>query len=144
MSTDSLLPERIGGFVAMAMLGHLSPHDRRALWSTLAARLAPDAPAVVHLQPPPRPVAMPLTRHTAVRLGDLDYEGWNEAEPAGERELQWTMTYRVVRDGNLLDERRWTSAFHTVSANDVHAEASAAGLDATTGTLGLVVLRRRG
>lgn len=135
-------PERLAGFVATAMLGHLAPGERTGLWRTLADRLAPGAPAVVHLQPPGRPEPMPLTRHTARRLGDLDYEGWSEAEPVGERVLRWTMTYRVLRDGEVVDEQRWNSDFHTVSEDDVVVESGAAGLDATPAPGGLFVLRR--
>lgn len=136
-------PDRLAGFVATAMLGHLVPEDRLGLWRTLAHRLAPGAPAVVHLQPPSRPERMPRTRHTVGRLGDLTYEGWNEAEPAGERVLRWTMTYRVLRDGEVVDEQGWTSDFHTVSEEDVVTEAGAAGLDARPGPGGLVTLRRQ-
>lgn len=136
-------PDRISGFVAMAMLGHLAPEERRQLWRTLARRLAPGAPAVVHLQPPARPEPVPLTRHTARRLGDLEYEGWSEAETVGDLALRWTMTYRVPRDSELVDEQQWTSTFHTVSEDDVGLEAAEEGLEATPAAAGLVTLRRR-
>lgn len=134
-------PERLGGFVAMAMLGHLAPVERQQLWGDLGDRLAPGAPAIVLLQPPERPQAVPLTCMTRRRLGELDYEGWGTAVPAGLRTLRWTMTYRVLRDGDLLDERRWSSLFQTVSQDDLATEAAAAGLNVEPGPAGLVTLR---
>lgn len=134
-------PERLGAFVAMAMLGHLAPDERAQLWRDLAVRLGPGAPAVVLLQPPGRPEVVPPTRHTSRRLGALDYEGWSEAEPVGERTLRWTMTYRVLSEGELVDEVHWSSSFHTVSQDDVAAETAEAGLTATAGPGGLVTLR---
>ncbi|MDQ4039763.1 MAG: hypothetical protein M3313_15785 [Actinomycetota bacterium] len=46
------LPDRLAGAVGMHVIGHLRPEDRRALWSGLAARLAPGAPVVY--RPPSR------------------------------------------------------------------------------------------
>lgn len=136
-------PPRLAGFVAVAMLGHLTPNERELLWRSVYEHLAPGAPAVVHLQPPARPERLPPTRHTTRRIGDLDYEGWAEAEPTGDRILRWTMTYRVLSHGDILDEQQWTSDFHTVSEDDVTTEARTAGLDATPGPCGLITLRTR-
>lgn len=135
-------PDRLCASVAMAMIGHLEPQERTALWQNLAQRLAPGAPAIVLLQPPGRPTTIPATRHTARRVGELDYEGWAQAEPLGERTLRWTMTYRVLREDALLDEQGWTSDFHTVDADDLAAEGAAAGLEVTAGTADLVTLRQ--
>lgn len=135
-------PEQLSGFVAMAMLGHVAPAARQALWRDLATHLAPSAPAVVLLQPPGRPETVPATRHTEARLGQHDYEGWAAAEPVGPRTLRWTMSYRVLRDGELVDEQQWSSDFHTVSEDDVRTEAGAAGLTAEFDDAGLATLRR--
>lgn len=113
------------------------------LWGTLAARLAPDAMAVVHLQPPGRPEVIPPTRLPAGRLGDHEYEAWSQAEPVGARTMRWTMTYRVLRDGAVIDEQQETSNVTTVNKDDVVAEAAAVGLSAVEGEAGLVTLRRR-
>jgi hypothetical protein len=76
-------PDRLTGFVARAMLGHLTSGERVRLWGILAARLAPDTMAVVHLQPPGRSEVVPPTRFRAGRLGDHEYEAWSQAEPVG-------------------------------------------------------------
>jgi SAM-dependent methyltransferase len=136
-------PDRLAGFVAVAMLGHLTSGERVRLWGTLAARLAPDAIAVVHLQPPGRPEVIPPTRLPAGRLGDHEYEAWSQAEPVGARTMRWTMTYRVLRDGAVIDEQQETSNVTTVNKDDVVAEAAAVGLSAVEGEAGLVTLRRR-
>jgi hypothetical protein len=88
LPTDLLgaeLPARLGGAVAISMLGHLDPGSRASLWLQLAERLAPGAPAVIELQPPARPEAVPDTCYGRNRVGLLDYEGWGRAEPAGPR-----------------------------------------------------------
>lgn len=140
--TAEAVPMKLGGAVAMAMLGHLSPDERRRLWSVLAERLAPGAPAVIHLVPPARPEPQAATEVARARLGDLGYEAWAEAEPIGERTLRWTMTYRVVRDNEVIEQRFATSDFETVGVDDVVEEAAAAGLSAVEAGAGLVVLSR--
>lgn len=135
-------PERLSGFVAMAMLGHLEAEARLGLWRDLAIHLAPSAPAVVLLQPPGRPEVVPANRHTQVTLGEQEYEGWAAAEPVGPRTLRWTMTYRVLRAGELVDEQQFTSDFHTVSGDDLRAEAGDAGLVVELDDTGLATLHR--
>jgi SAM-dependent methyltransferase len=136
-------PAQLAGFVAMAMLGHLEPAARLSLWRDLAAHLAPSAPAVVLLQPPGRPETVPAARHTRARLGQHDYEGWAEAVPVGPHTLRWTMSYRVLRGGQVIDEQQWSSDFHTVNEDDVRTEAGAAGLTVDIDDSGLATLRRR-
>lgn len=137
------VPVRLGGAVAISMLGHLAPTERVGLWSVLAERLAPGAPAVIELQPPARPEIVPATEFARVRLGDLDYEGSGRAEPDGPGSVRWTMTYRVFRSGNLLSERvNVFPGWQTIGAEDVAAEAASAGLTCDVRDQGLVVLRR--
>ena len=144
-SGELLWPAQIGGFVAMAMLGHLGPDERIVLWNRLGEHLAPGAPAIVQLQPPARPERVPLVRHTVVDLGDHTYEGWSKGEPAGDRLVLWSLRY-VVRNGDrVIDDQHWTSEFQTVSIDDVTAEAGAVGFTVATPPStpsGLVALRR--
>ena len=137
---DAPVPDRLGGAVAMAVLGHLPPSERRRLWALLAERLAPGAPAVVHLLPPERPTPCASTMVARTRLGDLEYEAWAEAEPVGERTLRWTMTYRVRSDGEEIEARSATSDYETVGVGDVTAEAGSVGLSAVEAEAGLVIL----
>jgi hypothetical protein len=139
------LPARLGGAVAISMLGHLAPAERIGLWSLLAARLAPGAPAVIELQPPARPEVVPATEFARARLGDLEYEGSGSAEPDGPDSIRWTMTYRVFRSGRLLSERvNVFSGWQTVSAEQVAAEAAAADLSCEARDQGLLILRQTG
>lgn len=136
------LPDRLGGAVAISMLGHLDPAERTGLWSLLAARLAPGAPAVIELQPPARPESVPATEFARARLGDLEYEGSGAAEPDGPDSVRWTMTYRVLRSGRLLSECvNVFGGWQTVSAEQVAAEAASAGLSCEVRDHGLLVLR---
>jgi SAM-dependent methyltransferase len=136
------LPERLAGAVAMHMLGHLDRASRASLWRLFAARLAPDGVAVVNVQPPARPEVVEHSRYIRVRLGELAYEGWMAAQPTGPDSMHWTMTYRVLRDDRPIYERTNEFGWWTLDANDVAEEAAAAGLTATVGEQGLIMLRR--
>ncbi|MEV0611979.1 class I SAM-dependent methyltransferase [Nonomuraea sp. NPDC050404] len=115
---EATLPDRLGAVVAMNVLGHFDAAGRQAIWAMLADRLLPGGRAVLNLQPPAEPVAVPETRFADVRIGRRRYEGWGRAEPAGPDSIIWDMTYRTY-DGDrpagevaahyrwwVLDERR--------------------------------------
>jgi SAM-dependent methyltransferase len=138
---EAELPSRLGGAVALGMLGHLGHAERRALWGLLVDRLAPGAPAVVEIQPPARPLAVPRARFTRVRVGEHEYEGWAEAAPAGPDRLRWTMTYRTLHGDRVVDERVAESVFLTLDPGAMADEARAAGLAADHGAEGLLLLR---
>ena len=75
---DGVLPVRIGGLTAFAMLGHLDAGSRADLWRLLADRLVPTAPAVIQALPPHAVEAVPLTLFGQGRLGDDAVEGWGK------------------------------------------------------------------
>lgn len=133
-------PDRLSGFVAVGMLGHLTRVDRMALWNHLAEHLAPGAPAVVQLQAPDRPVKVPLTRHSVVDVGERTYEGWCSASPIGRRALCWTLRCVVRHGDRIIDEHTCDSIFRTVSFEDVRSEATAAGLTIVGSSGGLITL----
>ncbi len=135
------LPPRLGGVVALFMIGHLDPDARAALWRLLAQRLAPGAPVVVGLVPPERPETIPETPYHGARQGIFDYEGAMSGAPAGADAMDWTMTYRVLRDGTLVDELVNRFRYHTVNADDLAIEATSAGLRFEAKDDPLVVLR---
>ncbi|ABP55100.1 class I SAM-dependent methyltransferase [Salinispora tropica] len=87
------MPEQVRVLVAMNMIGHLSPDDRRELWQRVAPRLVRGGRVVVNLAPPARPVAIPRTRMASRTVGGLTYEGWASAEAVGEHQIRWHMTY---------------------------------------------------
>ncbi|GAA4913196.1 hypothetical protein GCM10023334_012960 [Nonomuraea thailandensis] len=101
---SAALPPRPGAVVLMNVIGHFDPADRQAAWAMLADRLAPGGRAVLNLQPPAEPAAVPETRFADVRIGRRRYEGWGRAEPAGPDRIVWHMTYRTYQDDRLADE----------------------------------------
>lgn len=87
------LPDRVRALVAMNMIGHLSPDDRRQLWRRIVPRLVRGGRVVVNLAPPTRPVGVPRTRMASRSVGSLTYEGWASAEAVGAQQIRWHMTY---------------------------------------------------
>lgn len=128
---DAPLPERVAAVVGLHMVGHLSPADRAALWTRLAARLAPGGPVVLNVQPPDTAVAVPPFPWSGVAVGGLHYEGTGRADPVGEGRVRWRMDYRT-RDGDrVLAKASAEYEWWTTSADELAAELAAAGLDPT-------------
>lgn len=121
------LPDRLGAVTAMNMIGHLDRADRRALWATLAKRLAPGAPIVLNLQPPGSAIVLPDTRFTEIPIGHRTYEGWGRAEPHGTGAVTWHMCYRVLENGVLVGERSVDYRWWIVTEDDLRAETAEFG-----------------
>ncbi|MEO3924911.1 class I SAM-dependent methyltransferase [Micromonosporaceae bacterium B7E4] len=134
------LPSRLGGALAINMLGHLNPQRRRLFWADLRARLAPSAPLIVNLQPPAEVTAVPPTTFGTVTIGEHTYEGSGEARPTGDDTVVWTMRYRTLA-GDGAAERELVVAYpwHVVSAAKLLDELAGAGFAATIGELDVVV-----
>jgi hypothetical protein len=79
----------LGAVVAMNVIGHFDAAGRRTIWAMLADRLGPGGRAVLNLQPPAEPVALPESRFADVRIGRRRYEGCGRAEPAGPDRIIW-------------------------------------------------------
>ncbi|GAA2787558.1 class I SAM-dependent methyltransferase [Saccharopolyspora taberi] len=126
------LPDRWDLVVAMNVIGHFSAAERKEVWRLLSQRLAPQGRAVLNLQPPAEPVAVPESLAATAHLGRRRYEGWARAEPAGHDALTWHMTYRTHHDDDLVDER--TVAFHwnLVTESRMRDELADAGLELRT------------
>ncbi|MGH9186747.1 MAG: class I SAM-dependent methyltransferase [Acidimicrobiales bacterium] len=136
------LPARLGAVVAVNMLGHLAPDERRGFWRLLATRLAPGAPAVIGLQPPAQPEVVADTHFTRVQIGDRHYQGWGRADPTGPETVRWTMTWRVLLGDQVVDERTGVYDWWTVGDDVVTAELADVGLGAVPGGAGLVIARQ--
>ncbi|MCW6004651.1 class I SAM-dependent methyltransferase [Micromonospora sp. CPCC 205371] len=135
-----VLPGRLGAVLAINMIGHLTPDHRRALWADLRPRLAPAAPLVVNLQPPPEPVAVPETAFTSVPVGRQTYQGSGGARPDGPDSVVWTMRYRVLtEDGTVERELVVDYPWYVLSAQMLLDELAAAGYAATVGEMDVVV-----
>jgi SAM-dependent methyltransferase len=124
----AVLSGRFGAVVAMNMIGHLEPPDRRALWAVLASRLAPGAPAVLNLQPPDVVAAVPDARFCEIPIGHRVYEGWGRAEPLEADAVTWQMRYRVLEDGVVVGEHAVEYPWWIVSPAGLRAEIAEHGL----------------
>jgi uncharacterized protein YceH (UPF0502 family) len=125
------LPESACALVASAALGHLGDDERAKLWSYIAERMPPGAPAVIEVLPPDRPLSVPPTRYRRLSVGEYAYEGWQQGEPADERHMDWTMTYRVLHDEELVAGYTVRCAWRCFSVADIRAEIEPFGLTLT-------------
>jgi hypothetical protein len=127
---EAVLPPRLGAAVGINMLGHLNPAARTALWSCLAVRLSPGAPAVFTLQPPSRPEHIPETPFGETTVGRLRYSASGAANPAGEEQVTWRVTYRVHDGDTLVSERTMDHQWWTLTESRLDGELRRAGLHA--------------
>jgi hypothetical protein len=133
------LPETIGAVLAINMIGHVTPADRRGLWQRLASRMRPGAPLVVNLQPPSEAVAVAEAEFTTVRVGRLRYQGSGSAQPAGPDRVTWRMRYRVLDDEDrTVREVSAEYAWQVMSQAQLIDELSGAGLTTEVGQHGVV------
>jgi hypothetical protein len=65
-----------------------------------------------------------------------------QAEPSGPTTMDWTMTYRTTRSGQLPDEYSATFTMHPIPTSRLEAEATEAGLTTRRLEHGLLELRR--
>jgi SAM-dependent methyltransferase len=136
------LPGRLGGVVAMNMIGHLAPEERAELWQRLAVRLLPHAPLVLNLQPPARAEAVPEMDFASVTVGKHTYRGKGSAEPAGESTVVWRMTYQVLHGNELISESVAEYSWWVLDADQLIAELAAAGFACRRGDADLVIAER--
>ncbi|MDT5025544.1 MAG: hypothetical protein QOE61_1970 [Micromonosporaceae bacterium] len=139
------LPDRLGGVLAMNMIGHLPPPERRRLWRRIADRLAPDASVVLDVQPSSRAEAVPETDFASVPIGCRCDRGSERAEPEGPERIVWHMRYRVC-DERGEAERELTAAYHwhVASPELIEGELMPAGFAVEHGPYGLVRASRGG
>lgn len=122
------LPDRVGAVLAMNMIGHLAPDDRRQLWRRLADRMGPEIPLVVNLQPPARVEAIPDADFAAVRIGPYTYAGGGRAEPDGAEAVSWHMRYHVRDEkGDVVREVTAAYRWHVLDEAALRAELAAVG-----------------
>ncbi|MGC9539629.1 class I SAM-dependent methyltransferase [Streptomyces sp. UG1] len=134
--TDVPLPDRLCAAVVLGVVGHLDLGERAALWRSLAARLAPGAPAVVDVLDRTAPPTRAPLRLSTRRVGDLDYESWSEGADDG-----WTLTYRV-RDGEtVVREHAVPLPWSGIGIEALAEEAAAAGLQCTALAPDFAVIR---
>lgn len=146
-STSVEWPEGVRAVVALNMLGHLPPAQRRALWERAARRLAPGGALVFNATPPFVPTEVERTRMAHVMVGGLRYEGWASARPSGADEITWHMEYQVSDVEGELSRASVAYRWWVTGPDALAAETAAAGLvlrRAGEPALGLYVLERTG
>jgi SAM-dependent methyltransferase len=127
---QAALPPRLGAVVAMNVIGHFDLADRHAIWKLLRERLLPGGRAVLNLQPPAEPTAVPQTRFSELRIGRRRYEGWGRAEPAGPGLITWHMTYRAIQDGEPAEEVGVSYTWRVLGQDELKTEVTGQGLRA--------------
>ncbi|WP_171075216.1 class I SAM-dependent methyltransferase, partial [Nonomuraea basaltis] len=125
---EAALPHRLGAVVAMNVIGHFDTAGRQAIWTLLTERLLPGGRAVLNLQPPAEPMAVPESRFSDVRLGRRRYEGWGRAEPVGSDRIAWHMTYRTYHDDRLVGELETTYDWCVLDEQRLEKELNEHGL----------------
>ena len=72
-----------------------------------------------------------MTRYRELRVGEYVYEGWQRGAPAGDREMSWTMEYRVSHRGEEVAVSTVRSPWRCSSVDDIRAEIEPFGLSLT-------------
>ncbi|GAB3273427.1 class I SAM-dependent methyltransferase [Kineosporia babensis] len=121
-------PETISGMVALNVLGHLPPDDRRTAWHRLASSLAAEGRAVIDLSPPFTDEAIPPFDMAAITLGERQHGGTAQARVIAPRVLEWQMDYQVREGETVISETTVRYEWHLFSPDEVAAELSEAGL----------------
>lgn len=125
------LPERLGGALALGVIGHFDVDARRRLLADLAARLGSGASLLLDLQPPVEPQDVPPARYARVDVGALTYECWGEATVVHGDLLRWTIRYLTLDGDRVVELRQAVYHYHHPSLETFTGEAEAAGLTVT-------------
>ncbi|MCP3424677.1 hypothetical protein NBM05_01165 [Rothia sp. AR01] len=127
------LPRRLGGALALGVIGHFDGGERRAVLAELAARLPRGGGALLDLLPPARPTELPAEEFTAAVIGDLTYRCIAEAWPAGGADaelMRWRMTYLTLEGERVVVEDVAEFDYRHPEADVLVAEAADVGLSA--------------
>lgn len=122
------LPPQLSGLLIANALGHLDPAQRAGLWHLLAQRLEPGGVAAVVLQNPTAAVTVPEQQFGAEVVGDLTYAVSGRAEPSGDDQVTWHLTWRVSQGERVVDERSAATTWWVLSPQDLAGETQDAGL----------------
>ena len=122
------MPERASAVVLSAVLGHLDDAERAVLWRYVVERMPTGAPMIVEILPPHRPIAVEPTLYKTLPVGRFAYQGWQAGEPADDRTMRWTMSYRVLDGETLVAEHSVVSTYRCWSPDDIRQEIEPYGL----------------
>lgn len=125
---SAAIPEQIGVFVAMNMIGHFSPKQRRSLWKLLSNRLAAKGCAVLNFQPTANQ-SHPGISTSEITLGRHTYRGTAATEIINDGVVSLTMTYHIEENGVIIAETTTTSQWHIFSPQQLAQEITEFGLN---------------
>lgn len=126
---DADLPDRIGGAIALGVLGHFDTGERQALLAELARRLPSGAAILVDLQDPQRPERVEPYEFTAATVGGIVYRGIAEAWPVDDETMRWRMSYLAVDGERVLTEDTVEHVYRHPGATRFRRECEDAGFD---------------
>ncbi len=127
---DATLPARIGGAIALGVIGHFDAGERAAVLAELASRLPAHGAVLVDLQHPERPQRVEPYEFTVATIGDVTYRGIAEAWPVSTEVMRWRMTYLSLEGERVLTEDTTEHVYHHPDPATVTAEAASVGLRA--------------
>ena len=121
------LPDRLGGAIALGVLGHFDPGERAAVIAEIADRLPVGGAALFDLQAPARPQRVEPFEFTVADIGDLTYRAIAEAWPVDEDRMRWRMSYLTLEGERVLVEDTVEHEFHHPDPARVSEEAEQVG-----------------
>ncbi|MFT3887158.1 MAG: class I SAM-dependent methyltransferase [Arachnia sp.] len=98
------LPERLGGGIAIGVIGHFDEGERAAVLAEFAARLPRGGAVLIDLQEPARPRRLDAAEFTVADVGELTYRGIAEAWPVSAELMRWRVTYLCLEGERVLTE----------------------------------------
>lgn len=131
---DAPLPARIGGAIALGVMGHFDAGERAAVLAEFAARLPIGGAALLDLQEPERPHRVAPYEFTVATIGEVTYRGIAEAWPVDTEAMRWRMTYLSLEGDRILTEETTEHLYHHPAPDLFIREAGDVGL--TAGRLG--------
>lgn len=130
---DASLPATATALIMSAVVGFLTDHERMEVWRYVADRMPAGAPAIVEVPPPWRPIEVALTRFCEVPVGRFTYERWHSGTAVGERDMRWTIVYKVLDTDSIVSESVVESRWCCLSPDDLRDEVAPLGLTVTEG-----------
>lgn len=127
---DATLPARIGGAIALGVMGHFDAGERAAVLAELADRLPARGAALIDLQHPERPQRIEPYEFTVATVGELTYRGIAEAWPVGTETMRWRTTYLSLEGERVVTEDTAEHIYHHPAPDLLAREADDAGLAA--------------
>lgn len=137
-----LLPPRIDGFIAMHMLGHLSPLERLDLFTWVESHLAPEGVGVVTVsRDEPEASDSPSEVVETRCLGMHDYRAIHRSHPEPDT---YSSRYEVWEGDVLLRSAEFAGSWQPVSFAGLSDELVPLALRVTELHPGLVTITRQG